>query len=82
MSQFYGRLTGRLVRMVGFVLAVYGGLLFVTYDQFNRTSTGFIPQLDRGYFITAFQLPPGSSLQRTDAVIRQASDILLSDHRV
>ena len=78
LSQFYGRLTGRLVRMVGIVLAVYGGLLFLTYDQFNRTSTGFIPQLDRGYFITAFQLPPGSSLQRTDAVIRQASDILLS----
>jgi len=77
-SQFYGRLTGRLVRIVGVVLAVYGGLLFLTYDQFNRTPTGFIPQLDRGYFITAFQLPPGSSLRRTDTVIRQASDILLS----
>ena len=78
LSQSYGRLTGRLVRMVGIVLAVYGGLLFLTYDQFNRTPMGFIPQLDRGYFITAFQLPPGSSLQRTDAVIRQASKILLS----
>lgn len=78
LSQMYGRLTGRLVRMAGIVLAVYVGLLFLTYDQFNRTSTGFIPQLDRGYFITAFQLPPGSSLQRTDAVVRQASDILLS----
>lgn len=78
LSQYYGRLTGRLVRLVGIVLVVYGGLLFLTYDQFNRTPSGFIPQLDRGYFITAFQLPPGSSLQRTDDVIKRATDILLS----
>ena len=78
LSQFYGRLTGRLIRIASIVLVAYGGLLFLTYDQFNRTPTGFIPQLDRGYFITAFQLPPGSSLQRTDAVIRKASEILLS----
>ena len=45
-------------------------LIDLTYVQFARTPSGFIPQLDRGYFITAFQLPPGATLARTDAVIR------------
>ena len=34
--------------------------------------TGLIPQLDRTYFIAAFQLPPGSTLNRTDEVVRKA----------
>jgi len=42
-----------------------------------NTATGLIPQLDRGYLIAAFQLPPGASLARTDAVIREASKIIL-----
>ncbi len=33
--------------------------------------------MDRGYLIAAFQLPPGASLERTDRVIREASDLLL-----
>ena len=45
---------------------------------FGRTPSGFIPPLDRGYFIAAISLPPGSSLERTDRVVRRASEILLS----
>jgi multidrug efflux pump subunit AcrB len=51
---------------------------FSTYFQFARTPSGFIPPLDRGYFITAITLPPGSSLERTDRVVRKAAEILLS----
>ncbi len=78
LSEAYGGLTRRVIRFAAVVLVFYGGLIFLTYSQFQNTPTGFIPQLDRGYFITAFQLPPGSSLKRTDAVIQQASSILLS----
>lgn len=78
LSRGYGGLTRRLVRLSAVVLAVYGGLIFLTNDRFAATPTGFIPQLDRGYFITAFQLPPGASLERTDRLIRKASDTLLS----
>ena len=53
-------------------------LIGLTYFEFARTPSGFIPPLDRGYFITAISLPPGSSLERTDRVVRKASDILLS----
>ena len=59
------------------MLVIYVGLIGLTYFQFARTPSGFIPPLDRAYFITAFTLPPGSSLERTDGVIRKASEILL-----
>ncbi len=77
-SHSYGWLTSRLVRIGGVLLILYGGLLYLTWDRLATTPTGLVPQLDRTYFITAFQLPPGSTLDRTDAVVRRAGDILLS----
>src|SRR5262249_51971062 len=38
---------------------------------------GFIPQVDRGYLIGVVQLPPGSSLARTDEVQRRGGGIAL-----
>jgi HAE1 family hydrophobic/amphiphilic exporter-1 len=78
MSRGYGGLTRRLVRVPALMLAIYGGLIALTYFQFARTPSGFIPPLDRGYFITAISLPPGASLERTDRVVRKASELLLS----
>ena len=60
------------------MLVLYVGLIGLAYFQFARTPSGFIPPLDRGYFITAITLPPGASLERTDRVVRKASEILLS----
>src|SRR6185312_6385258 len=77
LSRGYGALTRRLVRVGVIALLVYAGLIFLAYDRLAKTPTGLIPQLDRGYLIAAFQLPPGASLSRTDAVIRQASKIIL-----
>ncbi len=77
LSAGYGALTRRLVRLGVVVLVVYAGLIYLAYDRLAKTPTGLIPQLDRGYLIAAFQLPPGASLSRTDAVIRRASEIIL-----
>ncbi|WP_284177461.1 multidrug efflux RND transporter permease subunit [Rhabdaerophilum sp. SD176] len=78
LSNRYGMLTSRMIRLSMMVLVVYGGLIGLTAHQIRVVPTGLIPQLDRGYLIVAFQLPPGSTLERSDAVIRRASDILLS----
>jgi hydrophobe/amphiphile efflux-1 (HAE1) family protein len=77
-SNAYGRLTARLVRLSVIMLVAYAGLLALTYERLTSTPTGLIPQLDRTYFITALQLPPGSTLERTDKVLREASAILRS----
>jgi len=76
LSENYGRLTARTVRWVAATLVVYAGLLFFTYNRLASTPTGLVPQLDRGYFIAAMQLPPGSTLERADKLVRHASDLI------
>ena len=77
LSLGYAGLTRQIVRIGIIVLAVYGGLIYVTYDRLQSTPTGLIPSLDRGYLISVFQLPAGSTLSRTDDAVRRATDIIL-----
>ncbi|MBS0491319.1 efflux RND transporter permease subunit [Phenylobacterium sp.] len=76
LSDKYGALTARLVRASMIVLVVYAGLILLTGWRLTATPTGFIPQQDQGFLIGVVQLPPGASLERTDAVVRQASAIV------
>jgi hydrophobe/amphiphile efflux-1 (HAE1) family protein len=78
LSSSYGKMTSRFVRATGIVLLVYVGLIGLTSFQMSRMATGFIPDQDIGYLATIVQLPPGSSLERTDKVVRQVNDIALS----
>ena len=78
LSAGYGGLTRRVLRVSALMLVVYAGLIGLTYFQFSRTPSGFIPPLDRAYFITAITLPPGASLERTDQIVRKASQLLLT----
>jgi hydrophobe/amphiphile efflux-1 (HAE1) family protein len=86
LSSGYALLTRRVLRISVLMLIVYGGLIGLTYLQFARAPSGFIPPLDRGYFIAAITLPPGASLERTDQTLRRASETLLKrpgvDHAV
>jgi HAE1 family hydrophobic/amphiphilic exporter-1 len=77
-SSRYGALTGRLVRISGFMVVIYVGLIGLTVFEFARAPTGFIPQQDQGYLINIIQLPPGASLTRTDEVARRVTKIVLS----
>ena len=77
LSDAYGALTRRLVRGLAVVVVVYLGLIGVAGFEFSRVPTGFIPEQDQGYLITVLQLPPGSSLSRTEAVVKRAIDIIL-----
>ncbi|MFG1464426.1 multidrug efflux RND transporter permease subunit [Xanthobacter sp. DSM 24535] len=70
----YAWMTRRLVRIVALVLIVYVGIVAFGGYLFVTTPQGFIPQQDRGYLIVAVQLPPGASMQRTEAVMKKAAD--------
>ena len=78
LSSRYGKMTGRFVRATAVIVVVYLGLIGLTGFQMSRMSTGFIPDQDIGYFAIIIQLPPGSSLARTDEVVRQVNDIALN----
>src|SRR5262249_28768820 len=73
----YGRAVGLVVHRRRLALAVYVALLILVVIGFRTIPVGFIPAQDKGYLITAIQLPDGASLQRTDAVVRRASEIIL-----
>ena len=76
-SEAYSRLTRRLVSMPRRMMLAYAGLIAATIGLFWITPTGFIPAQDQGYFLTVIQLPPGSSLERTDAVMRKVAARIL-----
>ena len=51
------------------------GLLFLTYNKFVSTPRGFIPSQDMGYLLVNIQLPDSASLERTQRVLQQISEI-------
>jgi len=74
-SARYHWLAVRTVRIVGIMLIIYVGVVVFGMFQFVRTPQGFVPQHDRGYLIVVVQLPPGAALGRTDAVMKQVTEI-------
>src|SRR5260370_38380962 len=78
----YRWLIGRAVRIVAIMLVLYVAILGYGLNEFRNTPIGFIPQVDRGYLIAVLQLPPGSSLARTDEVQRRGGGIFSETPRV
>ncbi|MEC7263808.1 MAG: efflux RND transporter permease subunit, partial [Bacteroidota bacterium] len=74
----YGNITQKFIAKRKWVLLSYVGLIVLTVFAFSRVPTGFIPEQDQGYFINIIQLPPGSSLERTDKVMQKAIDSVLT----
>ena len=74
-SDVYSRGVGMLLRVSVIVLAVYGGLLYLTYYGFTTVPTGFIPSQDKGYLLVDVRLPDSASLERTQAVMAQVEMI-------
>ncbi|HEY7810797.1 MAG TPA: multidrug efflux RND transporter permease subunit [Allosphingosinicella sp.] len=75
LSDRYGHVTGSLVRKSTIMLVIYAGLLALTGWRLMATPTGFIPEQDQGVLIGVVQLPPGSSLERTSAVLNDVYKI-------
>src|SRR5690554_3845842 len=76
-SERYATGVGGVIRRKGSTLAVYLVLLAATAAVSYVVPGGFVPAQDKQYLISFTQLPSGASLDRTEAVIRQMSDIAL-----
>ena len=72
----YVQVLRRVLRHGGVGLAVYAGLLVLTWFGFRTVPTGFIPSQDKGSIFCYMQLPDGASLQRTESVSKRVVDIL------
>ena len=76
-SEYYGGGVGRIISFKVLAIFVYLLLLGSTYFVFKRVPPGFVPTQDKMYLVSFAQLPDGATLDRTEAVIRQMSDIAL-----
>ncbi|MFJ5382029.1 efflux RND transporter permease subunit [Cupriavidus sp. CER94] len=78
-TQKYERgVVGILKRRAPFLL-VYVLILLVMAFLFTRIPTSFLPEEDQGVLYAQVQTPPGSSAERTQAVLDQMRNYLLND---
>ena len=71
-----------LLRVSLLTLIVYGGLIFLTTQEFKQTRSGFIPQQDKGIMRGAVQLPDSASLFRTREMMRKVYRLALETEGV
>lgn len=69
----------RALRVSSLVLIVYVGLLGLTWMGFQSVPSGFVPAQDKYYLVGIAQLPTGASLDRTEAVVKEMSEIALAE---
>lgn len=72
----YDRIVKWLLVRPGVALVTYGIFTALAILLFMRWPSTFVPNEDDGYFIAVVQLPPASSLERTQAVGQQINRIL------
>jgi HAE1 family hydrophobic/amphiphilic exporter-1/multidrug efflux pump len=85
-NHWFGRVTSHyadsviwMIRrgLVGIFLVV--GMWVITGFLWKTTPGSLVPDEDQGYYIAAVILPDASSLARTDAIVRQVTDIIKSN---
>lgn len=75
--RFYTRWVGKCLRHPLVAIGIYLLLCVAAFWGFLRWPTTYVPEEDMGYFMGSVQLPTGASLDRTDKMVSQVSDILL-----
>ncbi|MGH8208094.1 MAG: efflux RND transporter permease subunit, partial [Steroidobacteraceae bacterium] len=74
-SSTYSLALTHTVRRSGIAIAVYAGLIALTYFGFNAVPGGFIPDQDKQYLVAVGQLPPAAAIERSDEVTREMGEI-------
>lgn len=81
-NKWFDRVTGRYKNLLRAIVSrrvitflALGGFCVGVYFMNAQLPTGFIPNEDQGMFYAIVQTPPGSTLERTDAVVKQLQQI-------
>jgi HAE1 family hydrophobic/amphiphilic exporter-1/multidrug efflux pump len=85
-NAWFVRLTGRytagvawMIRRSAIGVALFAGMVLITAGLWRATPGSLVPDEDQGYYIGAVFLPDGASLQRTDKVVGEVVDAILSN---
>lgn len=74
----YVNAMGRLLKRPVVALGIYFALCAAAFWGFAKWPTSYIPEEDMGYFMTAIQLPTGASLDRTNRIVTELTDSILT----
>jgi hydrophobe/amphiphile efflux-1 (HAE1) family protein len=85
-NRVFGRITHRYVGGVGFMvrraavgILLFAGMVAVTFGLWKVTPGSLVPDEDQGFYIAAVILPDGSSLERTDKITAEVTEIIKSN---
>jgi len=85
-NKWFTRVTTRYADGVGFVLrrggiamVLFAGMVALTLFLWRITPGSLVPDEDQGYYIGAVFLPDGATLQRTDKVVTEVQEAMLSN---
>ncbi|MDB5811537.1 MAG: AcrB/AcrD/AcrF family protein [Betaproteobacteria bacterium] len=76
-SESYGTGVTSVLKRKTVMLGLYAALIGVALLLFHTVPAGFVPGQDKQYLVSFAQLPDAASLDRTENVIRQMSDVAL-----
>ena len=77
MRDGYVWLVRRMIRHAFLSLLILVAAVAATVFMFRETATGFIPLEDKGVLFANVQLPDGASLQRSDALAKEMTKVML-----
>lgn len=78
-SSLYSQGVAKSLSRKTVMMVFYVGLLALTAYSFKLVPPGFVPAQDKQYLVSFAQLPQGATLERTEKVIREMSDIALKE---
>jgi len=88
-NRIFNKVTGKYLNGVNFfakkslrIVALLGVVLVAVSFLGIKIPLGFIPEEDQGYVLLNIQLPPSSSLQRTEEVSKQVDAILKKEDAI
>ncbi|WP_068083586.1 efflux RND transporter permease subunit [Polycladidibacter stylochi] len=78
----YANIIKRIVHLSALSIPVVVGCVLLAMFITSKTPDGFVPAEDKGYAMVLVNLPPGASLNRTEAALKKADDIIHRDPAV
>jgi len=78
-SKNYSRSVGNILSHKLGAVGIYAVLLVAIFVVFRIVPPGFVPLQDKQYLVSFAQLPQGATLDRTEKVIREMSDIAMRE---
>ena len=72
----------KLLRRGGRMMVIYVALIAAVGVLYMRLPTSFLPNEDQGNLLVNIQLPPGATLERTQAVVEKVEDFMLKQPEV